>query len=102
MIRRLAACLALLLSGCAPSPHSLIVGKWEVEGPVKMIAQFNRDGTATITMFGQTVQGTYKLNGEDELVWSVNGITTTAKAKVTATELEVTDAANRTLKYKRK
>ncbi len=53
-------------------------------------------------MFGQTLPGTYKLNGEDELVWTMGGITTKSKVSVTATELEVTDDANRTITYKRK
>jgi len=67
-----------------------------------MTAEFKGDGTATISILGQTVHGTYRLNGEDELEWSMNGMTTKAKVKVTATELELTDPANRTIKYKRK
>jgi hypothetical protein len=66
-----------------------------------MTTEFKSDGTATITMFGQTVRGTYKLNDEDELEWSMNGMSTKAKVKVTATDLELTDSANRTIKYKR-
>jgi predicted ATP-grasp superfamily ATP-dependent carboligase len=69
---------------------------------IKMSAEFNRDGTAKITMMGQTRQGTYKINGENELEWTMSGITTKSKLNVTATELEVTDDANRTIKYKRK
>jgi predicted ATP-grasp superfamily ATP-dependent carboligase len=69
---------------------------------IKMSAEFNRDGTAKITMMGQTHQGTYKINGENELEWTMSGITTKSKLNVTATELEVTDDANRTIKYKRK
>ena len=49
-----------------------------------------------------TVQGTYKLNRTDELEWSMNGMSTKAKVKVTATNLELTDNANRTINYKRK
>jgi hypothetical protein len=80
----------------------MILGKWEVENaPTKMTAEFKSDGTATISMFGQIVRGTCKLNGEDELAWSKNGMTTKSKIKVTATELEVTDNSNRTIKYKR-
>jgi hypothetical protein len=97
-----AACL-LLLVACGSSPQSLILGRWEVEGaPTKMVAEFKSDGTATILILGHTVQGTYKLNGTDELEWSMNGMNTKAKVKVTATELELTDNANRTIKYKRK
>jgi hypothetical protein len=96
-----AGCLGLLLSGCTPTPQSLIVGKWEAETAVKMTAEFNTDGSAKLTILGHTVQGTYKLN-EGELEWTVNGITTKSKVVVTTTELEVTDKANRTIKYKRK
>jgi hypothetical protein len=97
-----AACLVLLVA-CGSSPQSLILGRWEVEGaPTKMTAEFKSDGTATINILGQTIQGTYKLNGADELEWSMNGISTKAKVKVTATDLELTDNINRTIKYKRK
>jgi hypothetical protein len=110
------ACVILLLSACAAGPQSLILGKWEVAGAtvggtdvvtpevgraIQMTAEFSGDGTAKITMFGQTVQGTYKLVG-DELEWNVNGMTTKGKVNVTATELDVTDDANRTIKYRRK
>ena len=112
-----AASVALFLSACGSSPQSLILGKWEVAGAkvggadvataevvsgIKMTAEFSGDGTARITMFGQTLQGTYKLNGENELEWTLAGQTTKSKVNVTATELELTDAANRTIKYKRK
>lgn len=73
----------------------------EARSAIKMTAEYSRDGTAKITMFGRTVQGTYKLAG-DELEWTVNGMTTKSKVNVTATELDVTDDANRTVKYKRK
>jgi hypothetical protein len=121
----LVACVALLVSACGSSsqsligasPESLILGKWEATsakvggadaGPevgnalnaVKMTAEFNRDGTARITMLGQTLQGSYKLNGENELEWTMSGITKKSKVNVTATELEVTDDSNRTIKYK--
>ena len=55
-----------------------------------------------LTMFGQTLQGTYKLNAENELEWTLNGKRTKSKVNVTATELELTDDVNRTIKYKRK
>jgi hypothetical protein len=97
-----AVCVALFVSSCAPTPQSLIVGKWEVESATKMTAEFGRDGTARITMLGHALQGAYKLNGDNELEWSMNGITTKSKVNVTATELEVTDAANRTIKYRSK
>lgn len=98
----LATCLVVLVSACSASPQSLILGKWEVEGAaVKMTAEFNRDGTAKLTMFGQTLQGTYRLNADNRLEWTMGGRTSTSKASVTATELELTDDANRTIKYKR-
>ncbi len=96
----MAACLALFASACVSSPRSLIVGKWEIEGaPLKMTAEFDQDGTAKMTMFGQTVQGVYKLGGDNELEWTLNGQTTKAKVNVTATELELTTDANQTVKY---
>ena len=96
------ACVGLLVS-CGSSPQSLILGKWEVENaPLKMTAEFGGDGTAKLTMFGQTVQGTYKVNAENELEWTLNGKTTKSRINVTSTEMELTDDANRTIKYKRK
>ena len=111
-------CVALFASACGSSPQSLILGKWEVAGAqvggvdeesataagraIKMSAEFNRDGTAKITMMGQVLQGTYKINGENELEWTMSGVTTKSKLNVSATELELTDDANRTIKYKRK
>ena len=110
------ACVALFLSACGSGPQSLIVGKWEVASAkagdsgvygevgraIKMTAEFSRDGTAKMTMFGQTLQGTYKFSGENELEWTMSGITTKSKINVTATQLELTDDANRTIIYKRK
>ena len=114
----LVGCVALFISACGSSPQSLILGKWEVESAqvggadvpsattvgraIKMTAEFSRDGTAKMTMFGQTLQGTYKLNPENELEWTMSGMTTKSKINVTATELELTDDANRTIIYKRK
>jgi hypothetical protein len=98
----LVACVALFVSACGSSPQSLILGKWEVDSAIKMTAEFSRDGTAKLTMFGQTLQGTYKLDTGNELEWTLNGKTTKTKVSVTATELELTDDANQTIKYKRK
>ena len=93
----------MLLAACAPSPQNQIVGKWEVEGaPLQMIAEFDKDGTAHMTMLGQTLQGTYKVNGENELEWTMGGQTTKAKFNVAENELQLTTAANQTIKYKRK
>lgn len=97
-----AACVAVFVSACGSSPQSLIVGKWEAESAIKIGVEFSGDGTAKITMLGQTLQGTYNLNAENELEWTMNGITTKSKVNVTATELELTDDARRTIKYKRK
>ena len=114
----LVACGVLFVSACGSSPQNQIVGKWEIAGAqvggvddvsaaaagkaIKMSAEFYKDGTAKMTMMGQTLQGTYKINGENELEWTMSGITTKGKLNVTATELDVTDAANRTIRYKRK
>jgi hypothetical protein len=43
-------------------------------------------------MMGRTLRGRY----------TMSGITKSSKLNVTATELELTDDANRTIKYKRK
>jgi hypothetical protein len=120
----LLACAALFLSGCGSSaqsliggnPQTLILGKWVITGAqvdgvenesaaaagkaLRMSAEFHKDGTAKMTMMGQTMRGTYKINGK-QLEWTMNGITTTSKLNVTATELEVTDNLNRTIKYRR-
>jgi len=110
-------CVALFLLACGSSPQNLIVGRWEVASAkagsvevgsgevgkaLKMTAEFSKDGTARLTMLGQTLQGTYKLDGEHQLEWTMNGITTKSKSNVTTTELELTDTANRTVTYKRK
>ena len=94
-------CAALTLAACGRSgPQDLIVGKWKAgqEG-IKVTAEFAKGGTAKLTMFGQTLTGTYRLDG-DELEWSLNGKTTKSKVKVSATELEVTSNGN-TVIYKR-
>jgi hypothetical protein len=93
--------VALVVSSCGSSSQSLILGKWDAESALKVTAQFRRDGTAKLTMFGHTVQGTYKLNPENELEWTLNGRTTRAKVHVTANELELTNDENQTIKYKR-
>ena len=95
------SCLALGLSACGgSSPQDLIIGKWKAgQGGIKVTAEFAKNGTAKLTMFGQTLQGTYKLEG-DELEWTLNGKTTKSKVKVTATELEVTSGGT-TIIYKR-
>jgi uncharacterized protein (TIGR03066 family) len=98
----LVACLALFMSGCGSSPQDQLVGKWEAgEASVKITAEFAKDGTAKLTMMGQTMQGKYKVNGEDELEWTMNGTTTKAKMKLSSSELELTNGDGKTLKYKR-
>jgi hypothetical protein len=99
----LVAWVALFISACGSNPQSLILGKWEVENaPLKMTAEFSADGTAKMTMFGQTLQGKYKLGSGNELEWTMNGMTTKSKVNLTATEMELTDNENRTIKYRRK
>jgi hypothetical protein len=58
--------------------------------------------TGALASVEQTLQGTYKINGDNTLEWTMSGITTKSKLNVTATELELTDDANRTIKYKRR
>jgi uncharacterized protein (TIGR03066 family) len=83
------------------SPQTLIVGKWEVAQSGGIItAEFSKDGKANLTMFGRTLEGTYKMNSDDELEWTLNGKTTKCKVKVTATELEVT-SEGKTVIYKK-
>jgi uncharacterized protein (TIGR03066 family) len=94
------ACVALSVSGCGSSPQDLIIGKWEAgQAGSKLTAEFGKDGKAKLTIFGKTLQGTYKVSG-DELEWTVGGKTTKFKMKVTATELEVTSEGN-TITYKK-
>jgi uncharacterized protein (TIGR03066 family) len=93
-------CVAMCLAGCGSSPQDLIVGKWQAgESGLTLTAEFNRDGTAKLNMFGQVVQGTYKLDGDD-LEWTVNGMTKKSKAKVTSTEMELT-SEGQTIKYRK-
>jgi uncharacterized protein (TIGR03066 family) len=96
------ACVVLFVSGCGSSPQSRIVGKWEAgQEPTKLTAEFAKDGKATLTMFGQSVQGTYKVNGNDELEYTLNGKTTKCKMKVTETQLDLTTSEGKTITYKR-
>jgi hypothetical protein len=90
----------MFLSGCGSSPESLIIGKWQAgETGFKITAEFSKNGTAKLNMFGHTVHGTYKLDG-DELEWTVGGKTTKSKAKVTTTEMELT-SEGKTITYKK-
>ena len=95
------ACAILFVSGCGSSPQNQIIGKWEIAGdvPVKLTAEFTKDGTAKMGIFGQTAQGTYKLNG-DELETTMNGMTTKAKVKFSGNEMELT-SDGKTIKYKK-
>jgi uncharacterized protein (TIGR03066 family) len=94
------ACATLFVSGCNSSPQSQIVGKWEAgQTGAKLTAEFTKDGTAKLTILGQTVQGTYKVNG-DELEYTLNGKTTKSKMKVTGSDLELTSEGN-TITYKK-
>lgn len=96
----LVACIILSFSGCGSDPRSRIVGKWEAgqEG-VKLQMEFTKDGKTKVTIFGQSVEGTYKVNG-DELETTINGRTMKGKLKVTATELELT-SDGKTITYKK-
>jgi uncharacterized protein (TIGR03066 family) len=95
------ACITVSMSGCGSSPQNLIVGKWEAgQAGNKITAEFTKDGKATLTMFGKALHGTYKVNGGDELEWTLNGTTTKHKVKVTSTELEATSEGN-TITYKK-
>jgi uncharacterized protein (TIGR03066 family) len=97
----LLAAVALCVTGCDPSPQDAIVGKWEAgQAGAKLKVEFSKDGTAIINMFGKPLRGTYKLNGSDELEWTMNGMTTKYKVKVTTTELGLT-SEGKTITYKK-
>ena len=114
----LVTCVVLFASSCGSVHRSLLLGKWEADSAVDsngsvqvlngrvggkpMTVEFDEDGTAKLTMMGQTMQGAYQLDAENELKWTMNGISTKSKANLTATGLELTDEANRTIRYKRK
>jgi len=102
-------CLVLSMSGCGSSPQNLIngnpekliVGKWEAgEVGGLVTAEFSKDGKANLTMFGRTLEGTYKMPSDDEMEWTLNGKTTKYKVKVTATTLVVT-SEGKTVTYKK-
>ena len=94
------AYVAVFASGCGSSAENLIVGKWKAgETGFTITAEFAPGGHAKLNMLGKTLQGTYKLIG-DELEWTMNGKTTKSKVKVTATEMELT-SEGKTITYKR-
>ena len=102
------ASVVLFVFGCgsgAQNPivggQKSIIGKWEAgESGGIITAEFIQDGTAKLTMFGRTLEGTYKMPSDDDLEWTVNGKTTKYKVKLTATTLVLTDKGN-TVKYKK-
>lgn len=95
--------LAVMLAGCGTAEQGLIVGKWELQsGPTRMDVEFHRDGTADLVMMGQTLHGTYKLNTNNEMDWTMNGLSTKQKVNVTTQKLEITDDRNQTVVYYRK
>jgi hypothetical protein len=114
----LITCVVLFDSACGSAHRSLILGKWEADtavdsngavqvlngkvGGKPMTVEFGEDGTAKLTMMGQTMQGAYQLDAANQLKWTMNGISTTSKANLTETGLELTDESNRTIKYRRK
>src|SRR5262249_24171370 len=96
----LAACVVVSLVGCGSSSQNAIVGKWEAgQAGLTLKAEFTKDGKARITIFGKTIEGTYKVNG-DQLECTLNGTTTKSKVKVTGTELELT-SEGKTITYKK-
>lgn len=94
-------CVVLTMSGCGSSPQNLIVGKWEAgqEG-AKVTAELAKNGKAKRTMFGKRLQGTYKINGNDELEWTLGGRTTKFKSKVTVKQMELSGDGH-TITYKK-
>ena len=100
-MKLLSLAVVVLLVACGSNPQKLILGKWEAENAVKITIEFKKNGAAMLTMFGQTLRGNYRLNGDHELEWTMNGRTTKSKVTVTANELELTGDTNLTIKYKR-
>jgi hypothetical protein len=99
----LLAFIALFVAGCGSSPQTMIIGKWEATGPVggKLVAEFSKDGKAKMTMpIIGSVDGTYKINGTDELEWTMGSKTTKYKMKITAAELSLTEGST-TITYKK-
>lgn len=95
--------LAAMLVGCGTPAQGLIVGRWELQsGPTRMDVEFHRDGTADLSMLGQTLHGNYKLNADNEMEWTMNGLSVKQRVNVTAEKLEITDDRNQTIVYYRK
>ena len=99
--RKLVLCLTLFLVGCASSAKSLILGRWHAEGSIKIAIEFSADGTSQFTMFGVTQKGVYRFTGPNEMEWNLRGVPAIYKVTVTATDLELTDAHNQTLVFRR-
>ena len=96
----------LLFSACSSSPQSMIVGTWQLEGPMKVAYEFHKDGTVKLLAMGRSVDGTYKLVGDSvlEMPTGEGGIEK-IKVKLSADELELThgnDTTNPPAKFRRK
>jgi hypothetical protein len=65
-------------------------------------AEFSPDGIPRLTMFRQTIQGSYRFSGADELEWMLNGRNTKGKVTVSATELALTNAGHQTIVYRKR
>src|SRR5262245_30995600 len=100
----LSTCLLVSLVACDVSSHKRLVGKWQARSALKVTAEFDKNGVAQLTMFGQTVRGHYEWVGENVLQCTLNGMTTRYRVQVSATELELTDERNQnqTIVYERK
>jgi hypothetical protein len=104
-MRTLIALIALVwvtlsMSGCGSSTQNQMVGKWEAGDGIKLAAEFRKDGKGRLTLFGQTIEGTYKVNDNDEMEWTVNGTTQKFKVKVNGNEMEINNGKD-AITYKR-
>jgi uncharacterized protein (TIGR03066 family) len=113
------AAWALALLALAPSalwaadtkkPAELIVGKWEGtrkigDRDVKMTVQFKKDGMLEVALGESVLKGTWKLLPDGMLQLSLtrgaDTVTNKVKVAVSESELDLTDSAGKTDKFKR-
>jgi uncharacterized protein (TIGR03066 family) len=87
------ACAVLLLSSStarAQTPKELIVGKWlSLDEKQKGTLEFTADGKLKVSIEGLTIDGTYKIVGEDGLEITIGKETNSGKFKVSKETLEL-------------
>lgn len=88
MVLALVLCTVLLLAACGGS-SSPIVGKWKDETTGMSTIEFKADGTLSAAALGQTITGTYKIDG-DKITTNVLEQEATATFKVEGNKLTIT------------